>query len=155
MGLRRALRLIPIVLLCYLAVVMPLMFWGVVLIQHLPLLRPILTFGAAIWVAALAIKLWTLTAPTDATATAVSSLHLAITTLLNPKSLIFGLILLPSATPPLAGLLAFACFVPLVSAIWLAIGARLLTRAGPWLNKASALWLATLALILAAKSLTI
>lgn len=151
-GLRLGLRLIPIVILCYLAVVSPLLLWGGPLLEKLPLLRPILTGMAALWVARLAFRLWHLPQTPSATTSAVDARQIAITTLLNPKSLIFGLVLLPSHQPVWQSLIAFLSLLPMVSALWVALGAKLFERA-LWLNKGSALWLAALSVILAAKAL--
>ncbi len=41
-GMRAGLRLIPIVLVCYLCTVLPLALWGAPILHRLPLLRPIL-----------------------------------------------------------------------------------------------------------------
>jgi threonine/homoserine/homoserine lactone efflux protein len=150
-SLRAGLRLIPVVMLCYLAVVAPLLIWGGPLLEKLPLLRPMLTGAAALWVARLAYRLWHLPQTQSATTSAVGARQIAITTLLNPKSLIFGLVLLPSHQPIWASLIAFLCLLPVVSALWVALGAKLFARA-PWLNKGSAVWLAALSVMLAAKA---
>jgi threonine/homoserine/homoserine lactone efflux protein len=151
-GLRLGLRLIPVVLLCYLAVVAPLLLWGGPVLDKLPLLRPILAGAAALWVARLAYRLWNLAPLNDGAAPPVSPSQIAITTLLNPKSLIFGLVLLPSHQPIWASLVAFLCLLPIVSALWIGLGAKLFSRSGQWLNKGSALWLAALSVMLAAKA---
>lgn len=151
-GLRRGLRLIPVVLLCYLIVVAPLLIWGAPVLDSLPLLRPILTGSAALWVGRLAFRLWHLPVHSGTSADPVSPSQTAITTLLNPKSLIFGLVLLPAHQPVWTGLIMFTGLVPLVSTAWLALGAGLLSRSGLWLNRGSALWLAALSLLLAAKA---
>jgi threonine/homoserine/homoserine lactone efflux protein len=150
-GLRVALRLIPIVMLCYLVVIAPLLLWGGPVLEKLPLLRPILTGAAALWLARLAFGLWHLPQAKNATTSTVSPQQIAITTLLNPKSLIFGLVLLPSHQPIWLSLIAFLCLLPMVSALWVGLGARIFART-PWLNKGSALWLAALSLMLAAKA---
>lgn len=151
-GLRAALRLIPVVLLCYLCVIVPLVLWGAPMMDHLPLLRPVLTGLAALWVARLAFGLWHLPAVHSAAAQQVTVRQMAVTTLLNPKSLIFGLVLIPAAPAIWPGLIGFAVQVPVVSALWAGLGARVLSRSGPWLNKGAAIWLALLSLLLAAKA---
>lgn len=151
-GLRAALHLIPTVLLCYLVVVVPLALFGAHLLHGLPILRPIVTGLAALWVARLALGLWTLPSPTAQSTPSVGTRQIAITTLLNPKALIFGLVLIPASADPWRALAIFAALVPLASVIWLALGAGLLSRAGPWLNRGAAVWLALLSLGLAAKA---
>lgn len=150
-GLIAGLRLIPVVLLCYLCTVLPLAMWGAPVLHQMPVLRPVLTGLAALWVARLAITLWM--RPVTAGAQSVSARQIALTTLLNPKALIFGLVLMP-ATPQIAsGLAIFTALVPLASAVWVGLGVGLLARFGPWLNRGAAVWLAVLSLLLAAKAL--
>jgi threonine/homoserine/homoserine lactone efflux protein len=151
-GLRAGLRLIPAVVLCYLLVIAPLLLWGGVALAQLPLLRPLLTGLAALWVARLAFRLWSLPPTLDQSTARVTPSQIAITTLLNPKSLIFGLVLLPSHQPIWQGVIGFLCLLPLVCGLWVGLGAKLFVRFGPWVNKGSALWLAALSLLLAAKA---
>lgn len=151
-GLRDGLRLIFVVTLCYLAVVAPLALYGAQLLHGLPVLRPIVTGLAALWVARLALRLWSLPAAGTRATASVGPRQIAVTTLLNPKALIFGLVLIPATPKVWAALALFALLVPLASLIWLALGAGLLSRAGPWLNRGAAVWLALLSLGLAAKA---
>ncbi len=73
------------------------------------------------------------------------------TTLLNPKGLIFGLVLVPAAGSPAAGLALFAVLVVAVAAAWGTAGglvrARALQGGGglALLRRAAALWLGALA----------
>ncbi len=153
-GLRAGLRLIPVALLCYLSVVVPLVLWGGAMMAPRPLVRPILTGLAALWVAWLAFGLWRRGPANGAGGAArFGPRNMAVTTLLNPKSLIIGLVLIPAAPAPGPGLLIFATLVPLVSALWAGLGAGAMVRLGPWLHKGSALWLAALSVLLAAKAL--
>jgi len=151
-GLAAGLRLIPVVMLCYLCTVLPLSLWGAPVIAQVPVLRPILTGLAALWVARLAFRLWHLPAVSRDQSQPVTATQMAITTALNPKSLIFGLVLIPASPPIPAGLGLFVLLVPLISALWVGLGAGVLSRSGPWLNRGAALWLATLSLLLAAKA---
>ncbi|MCB6177198.1 hypothetical protein LHP98_03540 [Rhodobacter sp. Har01] len=150
-GGRRALRLVPVVLAAYAAVVLPLWLWGDQALSALPILRPLVTGLAAIWVAWLAVRLWQLPGAGAAPATTVTARHIAVTTLLNPKALILGLVLLPGSGA--TGLALFALVVPVVSVLWLLLGAGALRRLGPGLNRASAVWLAVLSLTLAARAM--
>lgn len=152
-GVLHALPLIPVEMAAYLAVVTPLLIWGAPLVAALPVLKPVLAGLAALWVARLALALWRMpeaTGPSPATDTARS---VAVTTLLNPKALVMGLVLMPVLQAPATALLVFALVLPPVSLLWITLGAGLLSRAGRWLNRGSALWLAALSLLLAARAM--
>ena len=152
-GMRAGLRLIPVVLPSYLAVVTPLALWGGPIIDGLPVWRPILTGLAGRWVARLAYGLWRFPNHRADAAPQVTARQMAVTTLLNPKSLIFGLVLIPAAPAVWPGLIAFAALLPLVCTLWAGLGAGVLSRAGPWLNKGAASWLALLSMLVPAKAL--
>ena len=147
-GNRYALPLL--VLLAYLVTVLPLTLWGGVWLHDIPQLKTGLTFSAAIWVAVLAAKLWRTSSL--ALQSAVTPWQIGLTTLLNPKALVFGLVLLPAAATPVWGLGLFAALVLLVSALWLALGASLPHRARPAMNRGGALWLGLLAVLLASRA---
>ncbi len=151
-GLRAGLRLLPVELLAYLCVVAPLALFGAPLLERLPMLRPILTVIAALWVGRLAFGLWHRPSAQSAAAQQVTAMQVAVTTLLNPKCLIFGLVLLPAGPGTLPGQISFAAQVPLIAALWAGLGAGVLSRSGQWLNKGAAIWLAALAVLLAAKA---
>ena len=53
----------------------------------------------------------------------------------------------------LAGVGVLLAAVTLASVLWVALGAGLLTRLGRGLNRAAALWLAALSLVLAARAM--
>ncbi len=151
-GFRAALSFVPLVLCAYLAVVVPLALWGGPLIDGLPVVRSLITACAAAWVAWLALRLWQHPAILDP-ASRVGAVQVGVTTLLNPKALIFGLVLLPEAASPVAGTLLFAGLVPAVSLLWIGLGAGALSRAGRWMSRGAALWMAGLSLLLVAKVL--
>ncbi len=150
-GMRAALPLIPVEMVAYLAVVTPLLIWGTPLTAALPMLRPILAGLAALWVARLAFALWRMPVVESPQAT-VTARSVALTTLLNPKALVMGLVLMPSLHDPAKALAVFALVLPPVSMVWITLGAGLLSRTGRWLNRGSALWLAALSLLLAARA---
>lgn len=82
---------------------------------------------AAIWVAFLAARLWTL--PSSAPiGEAISARRVFVTTCLNPKAVIVGLVLLPQA--PFAAIwlyiLLFSVLVALAALVWLSAGAFLI-----------------------------
>jgi threonine/homoserine/homoserine lactone efflux protein len=125
-GWRGALRLIPAELCGYLATVVPLALIGARLAEAAPGVRLGLTLVAAAWVAYLAWSLWRDPGRVRDTIT-VTARHVAITTLLNPKALVFGLLLLPAPEPArlLANLALFVGLVVGVASAWAALGAAL------------------------------
>lgn len=151
-GLRATLPLIPVELLAYLATVVPLTLIAHAASEGLAALRPVIAIVAGLWVLSLAFRLWT--APAKGTGQVlVTPARLFLTTLLNPKALIFGLVLLPSAAPA-AGFALFSVLVVAVALFWACIGCRLPDFAANGLSlmrRAAACWLAVLSLGLLAK----
>ncbi|RWA78088.1 MAG: hypothetical protein EOQ31_35675 [Mesorhizobium sp.] len=93
-GFRRVLHLLPSELLGYLATVLTLAWLGAWLFECWPAAGVTLKVAAAIWVMYLAVKLWGARLGGRGK-TEVTALRVFTTTLLNPKALIFGLVLLP------------------------------------------------------------
>lgn len=154
-GWRDALRLLPAELAAYLATVAPLAALGQALLSRAPQARVALTLAAAAWVLWLAAAMWR--GPPQGVAPSVTARRVAVTTLLNPKGLVFGLVILPAATLDrlAANLLLFAALVVGVAAAWAALGAILRREGGlprPW-RRAAALWLGGLALLLVSRLL--
>jgi len=86
---------------------------------------------AAIWVAFLAVRLWTL--PSSAPiGEAITPRRVFVTTCLNPKGLIVGLVLLPQAplTQIWPYILLFSALVAFAALVWLFAGALLIRHAG-------------------------
>lgn len=149
---RRTRRLavqVPAELAAYLLVVLPVALIGADAMAQWPDLARVLKFGAALWIFYLAIILWRV--PSDRVAAQpVGIARLFITTLLNPKGLVVGLVLLPSPHDPLFGphLLLFGASVILAASVWAGLGAR----AGQgesggdarWLRRIAGSWLALL-----------
>jgi threonine/homoserine/homoserine lactone efflux protein len=77
-----------------------------------------------------------------------------VTTLLNPKALVFGLVLIPAGPDLVAGLWLFAGLVIVVSLAWLWLGAQLAGRFQPLVNRGGAVWLGVLAALLLGRVLT-
>lgn len=154
-GLRTTLSLMPLVLLAYLAMILPLVFIGAKALAHLPMLRPAIGLTAALWVAKLALTMWRV--PKAQTANDVTPARLVTTTLLNPKALIIGLVLLPAQTAIAPRVAIFAALLLIASALWAALGASLKrgddTLPTP-LRRIAALWLGILSLGLAATGLS-
>ena len=107
-GWRAAQPLMLFELAAYLLVTLPLALAGQIAIGAVPALKPAITLAAGMWVFWLAIKMWRLPAP--GAAAQVTGRRIFVTTLLNPKALVFGLVLLPgpalaaSALLPVQGL---------------------------------------------------
>lgn len=151
-GWRGTLRLIPAEVAGYLVTVIPLTLIGATLLASAPALRPAIALAAGLWVAWLALKLWQ-PEQSGTTAAKVTARMVFFTTLLNPKALIFGLVLLP-ATAPAQGFALFTALVVLVAVAWVWIGQRLPSAAGTGLalmRRAAACWLGLLSLGLLAK----
>lgn len=128
-GVRRTLQLIPVVLAGYLLVALPLAFVGTGIIAHWPLLATMVRLAAAAWVLMLAVRLWRTGAQPGATAVTVRSLF--VTTILNPKGMLIGLVLLPLPSSPLytPALAVLAASIAGAVAAW-ALAGHLLGRAG-------------------------
>jgi threonine/homoserine/homoserine lactone efflux protein len=122
-GLIRACRLIPAELAGYFLTVVPLVLVGQSVLENWPGLRAAVALAAAIWVAFLALMLWRL--PDVATAQTVGAKALFVTTSLNPKALIFGLVLLPSPDRLVVNLVLFAALIAVVALLWAGLGALL------------------------------
>lgn len=145
-GLVRALRLIPAEMAGYLAAVLPLMLVGAALMARVPMAQTVITLAAAVWVAVLAVRLFRQPAPGPAEAGVTPRLVFG-TTLLNPKALIFGLVLLPGAEA-LTNVAIFLGLIVLVAAGWAAAGAgagRGTGTALPLVRRVAAVWLAGVA----------
>lgn len=160
-GFLGALRLIPAELLGYMATVIPLAMAGGHVLDALPVLRPAVALVAAAWVAWLALRLWRLPTREDGAVATVTPRTVLVTTLLNPKALLFGLVLLPSPTQLAANLTLFAVQIVAIAAAWAGLGACLAARgedracpALPVLRRVAALWLAIVSASLAAKGLS-
>lgn len=158
-GPGRVLRLLPAELAGYLAAILPLAFLGAGVLAQVPQAATALKLAAAVWVMVLAVRLWGRRGDGAAAGT-VTPARVALTTLLNPKALIFGLVLLPvpqdPAFVPRLGL--FCLMVAAVALAWGAAGA--LTRGGPQaalrltrVQRAASLWLAFVSVSLAAGAL--
>jgi len=101
-------------------------------------------------VAVLAVKLWRVPEAADG-GRSVGGRALFVTTALNPKALIFGLVLLPHPDHAAANIANFAFQVVAVALLWQAGGAFLGRSTGPRmpvLRRAASLWLGGLSVML-------
>jgi threonine/homoserine/homoserine lactone efflux protein len=157
-GLRRVLWLMPAELAGYLTTILPLGWLGAGPLAQTPVAAMALKLAASAWVMVLAVRLWSAPAAGDTTGMVtaiVTARQVYVTTLLNPKALVFGLVLLPP--PQAAGFAArLALFFLLVAAAalaWGATGALLRnrgTRRLARLQRLASIWLATIAITLLA-----
>lgn len=157
-GLARALRLIPYEIAGYLSTVVPLAVAGNAMLDSLPGLRAAVAIIAGLWVAFLAVKLWRLP-QAQGPAVTVTGRTVFTTTLLNPKALIFGLVLLPHPEHLTLNLAVFVGQILIVATGWAALGAMLgagLAKAPARpgrdmlsiLRRAAAVWLAFISVTL-------
>lgn len=160
-GMRRVVSLLPAEILGYLLTIVPLTLLGSSLFAAWPQAATAVKFLAGLWIMILALRLWRLPDPESAKGR-VTQGQVFITTLLNPKALIFGLVLIPG--PPDARFLPYlTVFCSLVISIALLWGfAGRLTQTGAAsgqkrlqvFQRAAALWLMFISLSLIARTLT-
>ena len=98
-GLGRVLRLLPVVLAAYMATILMFVWIGAGLLAAWPALDAAVKIATAAWVIVLAVKLWDFRGRGGAGA-AVSARALAVTSALNPKGLVLGLVLMPRPGDP-------------------------------------------------------
>lgn len=128
-GLRATGRLLPAELAGYLTTILPLTWLGAELLARVPSAAVGLKVVAAVWVMFLAVRLWRM--PGDAgQGNGVRARRVYVTTVLNPKALIFGLVLLPAPADSqyLPRLAMFCVMVVGVAILWGGFGQ--LTQAG-------------------------
>lgn len=155
-GLRATIRLIPVELAAYFCTVVPLLLLARCAAPQIEAWRPAIAVAAGLWVLTLALTLWRSPAATRG-APLVTAQSVFVTTLLNPKALIFGLVLLPG-TPPATGLALFALLIVGAAFLWATLGAGLPRAKGtslPFaLRRVAACWLALVSLGIVANGFT-
>jgi threonine/homoserine/homoserine lactone efflux protein len=157
-GLPRALRLIPAELAGYLLTVVPLALFGAAVLETQPVLKAAVAIAAGVWVAVLAVRLWPPPGRVAVGAGAVPR-TLFVTTALNPKALIFGLVLLPSPDQLALNLVTFAALVVAVAVLWASAGALMrhgeARRSGlvPALRRAASVWLGVVSIALVVRGM--
>ena len=155
-GFARSIRLLPAEVSAYLLTVVPLSLIGQAALHAWPPGFVVLKLVASLWVLRLAVGHWL--GVGQAMIARVSFQQLFVTTLLNPKALIFGCVLLPQAGAiGLWNAIAlFALSVVGVALIWIAGASLVGSRAGDGtapggktLRRLIAAWLAILSIGLA------
>ncbi|MDH6268848.1 threonine/homoserine/homoserine lactone efflux protein [Rhizobium sp. SG_E_25_P2] len=128
-GFRASLPYMVAEVLAYLIVVIPLATVAAPLLSAYPMATAALKAGAAMWIFYLAIRLWL---PESGQARAVGARHVFITTLLNPKAVIIGLVIMPHGTLLAIGprLALLAGLIAAASLSWIAFGAFALSAGG-------------------------
>jgi threonine/homoserine/homoserine lactone efflux protein len=151
-GLSGAARLIPAELAGYFLTILPLALVGAAVMDDHQGLRDFMTLAAACWVAVLAVRLWQVPRQGGQMA-ATGALAVFVTTALNPKALIFGLVLLPSPDRLAFNLTLFAALVVVVALIWALVGAAIAGRQRQphalfLLRRLASVWLAAVSVAL-------
>ena len=154
-GLIGAARLLPAELSGYLTTILPLTYLGADVLRWWPTAAVALKVVAALWVMLLAVDLWGHPGKADANG-GVTAPRVYLTTMLNPKALIFGLVLLPPSADaqfiPRLGLFCLA--VTAVALLWGAAGSLTKgAREGRRLliiQRIASVWLAVVAVTLIA-----
>lgn len=155
-GAARTLRLLPVVLVAYALIVLPLAALGEDLMRQQHMVRAGVTFLAALWVAWMAVALWRQPAA-DAAADPGRGrgLRLFITTLLNPKAFIIGLVLIPAQSSQSMAMMLFFAVLAAAAFAWSLLGAALQGQRGlPLLRRICAGWLGLLAVMLGSAALS-
>lgn len=128
-GASGVLRLLPAELLGYLTTILAFAYLGAEVLGRWPQTAGVLKLTAALWVMFLAIKVWAHRNHAGA-ASEVSGPKVYLTTMLNPKALIVGLVLLPPLEDPQfsAKLGLFCLAVVGVALLWGTAGALIRNR---------------------------
>ncbi|MDT8855786.1 hypothetical protein RNZ50_12320 [Paracoccaceae bacterium Fryx2] len=155
-GPGRVMRLLPAELLGYLTTILPLVYLGAQILSQWPSVAVVLKLAAAAWVMFLAVRLWGRPGDGDGVHE-VTARRVYLTTVLNPKALVFGLVLLPAPDAQQFGvkLGLFGLMVIVVAVIWGMSG--VLTRIGGGgsrrlvlIKRVASVWLAMVSVTLLA-----
>jgi len=122
-GLRRSLPLIPAELAAYLIAIMAIGFLIGPIIASVPMLAAALRLAVAAYLTVLALRLWRRGAADIVRNRLVRPRDVFVTTLLNPKAIIFATGVIPLHHPDSAAYVAVFCIVlALISLSWIGIG---------------------------------
>jgi threonine/homoserine/homoserine lactone efflux protein len=153
-GVRYALRLIPVELAGYLTTVLPLVIVGTKVLDGVPSLALAVQLAAAAWVMLIAIRLWS---PWrfNGTHSEVTARQVFVTTMLNPKALVFGFVLIPAPGSPefLLRLALFCAMVVGAALVWGLGGGLMRELAGgirlQLIQRVASVWLMVVSVTLA------
>lgn len=154
-GFRSIARLIPAELLGYLTAIAPLLWLGSEVLQSWPFFAAATKLVSGAWVMFLAVRLWRNQAD-GGVANEVTARRVYLTTTLNPKALVFGLVLLPHPGDPefAAKIAIFGTTVMAVALVWGGVGSLAQERNGGRrlhvLRRIASGWLAVVSIALIA-----
>ncbi|MDK1493727.1 hypothetical protein QN219_27435 [Sinorhizobium sp. 7-81] len=149
-GLRSTVELLPAELGGYLTTILPLTLLGAEIISKWPAVSVLVKAAAASWVLYLAAKLWTIGANVGRY-DEITIRRVYFTTLLNPKALVFALVLLPPPTDErfLPKLGIFVLLAVSMAIAWGGLGALLGSQKTQTrlllIQRVSSVWLAIVA----------
>lgn len=119
------LRLIPAEVAGYLTTVVPLAIVGAHVLDRIPSLALVVQLAAAAWVMTIAIRLWR-TGESHETSSDVTGRQVFVTTMLNPKALVFGLVFIPApGSPEFVPRLTLFCMMVVGAAVVWGLGGAL------------------------------
>lgn len=97
------------------------------LLAGVPMALPALKVAAALWLVATAVKLWSQPVVPDEGGPGEAFGRVLVTTLLNPKAMLVGTIMVPDMMPgaPMAALTGFVALSLLAGTGWVLLGAAL------------------------------
>jgi len=122
-GLRRSLPLVPAELAGYLIAIATIGFLVTPIVSNVPALTTVLQLSVAVNLAFLAAKLWRRGTAEFVGRRIVGPSDVFVTTLLNPKALIFATGVIPLHQPDSAGYVAaFCAAVVCISVGWIGVG---------------------------------
>ena len=138
LGVSRGLKLIPAEVAGYLTSISLLIFIFQPAVVAFPLAAAVLRFGCGTYLAILALTIWRAPNHDAEQTTLVNFRRVFVTTLLNPKSLIFAFQIFPTGGTrlTLAFLAAFALICIAAASLWICIGATLRLRTEAFLTGA-------------------
>jgi threonine/homoserine/homoserine lactone efflux protein len=130
LGMRKGLQLIPAEVAGYLTSISVLVFIFRPVVDALPVAATVLRIGCGAYLAILALNIWRASTRDAAQTSLVSFQRVFITTLLNPKSLIFAFQIFPNGGIRLilSFLGTFAVICIAAATMWICIGAILRRR---------------------------
>ena len=135
-GVSKGLKLIPAEVAGYLTSISLLIFIFQPVLAALPLAATVLRIGCGSYLAILALTMWRASSRDAGQTSLVSFQRVFITTLLNPKSLIFAFQIFPTGgiRLTLSFLGAFALICVAAATMWICIGATLRLRTQAFLT---------------------